>query len=555
MEGRSITTSALGLLAVAALTLGPEVDAQQREMTTADRLAILYSPQLNFTREGEPLIHVGVVAGADSVEIGSDDMVRALPLGDGGPDLTLDGARKIKISLKGGHPGQYRHWVIVERLPYGNPAAVEKAIDRWVGRGYLPRAHEVGGLFAVGGRRIDSRAVLIGIGGQKDEKFAQELTERVEREYGVEGTSHAELVDHPTGQLILSGGGLPATLTHRDVLWIGPTRRGQSFTVKANGTERRYAGSLVLTADREGKLRVINAVPTEVLVKGVVPSEVYTSAPMEALKAQAVAARGEVLSYLGARHLADPFSICSEVHCQSYKGLSREHARTNKAVDDTRGQVMVDGEPGADLRLVDARYSSSCGGHSEHNELVWGDAPLDYLRGHADIEGGLPRKFQSGISEANVAAWLDEPPRAWCNTSEFGGGRTYRWTRTVDRATVEKNLANYAPIGAVKDIEIQARGVSGRVTQMRFIGTRGQLTLDRELAIRRAFGGLRSSMFTVAVDRDAKGLPEQFRFHGGGFGHGVGMCQTGAMMMGKAGHGFREILGHYYHGARIEQLY
>ncbi len=545
--------AAAGALVIALAALGARVDAQQREVTTADRLAILYSPQLNFTRDGEPLIHVGVVVGADSVEVSSDDQVRALPLGDGGPDLTLDGDRKLKITLHGGESGVYRHWVVVERMPYGDPRAVEKAIDRWVARGYLPRAHEVGGLFAVGGRQIDSRAVLIGIGGQKERRFAAELADRVERKYGVETESHDELVEHPKGRITLTGGGMPGTLAHRDVLWVGPTRKGQSFTVRAHGTERRYAGSLVFTADRTGKLRVINAVPAEVLVKGVVPSEVYTSAPMESLKAQAIAARGEVLSYLGARHMADPFSICSEVHCQSYKGLSREHARTSKAVDETRGMVMVEGPKGERLRLVDARYSSNCGGHSEHNELVWGDAPHPYLRGHADMAGGLPRAFQSGISESNVSDWVESRPAAWCNTSEYGGTKTYRWTRTVDRATVEKNLT--ASIGTVKDIQILARGVSGRVTQMRFIGTAGQVTLDRELAIRRAFGGLRSSMFTVVVDRDAKGLPSQFRFQGGGFGHGVGMCQTGAMMMGKAGRKYPDILTHYYQGARIERLY
>lgn len=555
MEGRRFRITALGLMAVVALGLGPRVDAQSREMTTGDRLAMLYSPQLNFTRDGEPLIHVGVVTGAESVEISSDAMIRALPLGDGGPEMTLDGSKRLKVSLRGGDAGVYRHWVIVEHMPYGDSRAVEKAIDKWVNRGYLPRAHEVGGLFAVGGRQIDSRSVLIGIGGQKNQKFAAELAERVERKFGVDPEFHSELVEHPKGQLVLTGGGMPGTLTHRDVLWVGPTRKGQAFTVKSAAGERKYAGSLVFTADRTGKLRVVNAVPAEVLVKGVVPSEVYTSAPMESLKAQAIAARGEVLSYLGVRHLADPFSICSEVHCQSYKGLSREHPRTNKAVDETRGQVMVDGPVGAQLRLVDARYSSNCGGHSEHNEHVWGDRPHAYLRGHADHQSGLPRQFKAGITSANVSQWVASKPPAWCNTTEYGGSKTFRWSRTVDRATLEKNLSRYGTVGSVKDVEILARGVSGRVTEMRFIGTAGEVTLDRELAIRRAFGGLRSSMFTVNVVRDAKGLPSQFRFQGGGFGHGVGMCQTGAMMMGKAGHKDDEILRHYYQGARIEQLY
>jgi SpoIID/LytB domain protein len=345
-------------------------------------------------------------------------------------------------------------------------------------------------------------------------------------------------------------------LTHRDVLWVGPSQPGQEFTVRSGKRKSRYAGGLVFTADRQGHLQVINTVPAETLVKGVVPSEVYTSAPMESLKAQAVAARGEVLSYLGARHLADPFKLCSEVHCQSYKGLGVENARTNQAVDATRGEVMFESSSLADeWRIVDARYSSSSGGHTENNDNVWGDEPKPYLRGRPDAKKGMPARFRGGINESNIEDWLNSDHGAWANTTRYGGKNTWRWDKAVEMSQVQAWFDRHYGIGRVKDFEILERGVSGRILKMKFIGTSGSATLERELAVRRAFGGLRSSMFVMKVERDKRGFPLRLRFRGGGFGHGVGMCQTGAMMMGEAGRSHAEILKYYYRGVELRRLY
>ena len=530
-----------------------ELDAGQREITTADRLAILYTPQFNFTREGEPLIHVGVLKGVDSVEFSSDAAVRVLPLGDGGPELSVGPKKTLKMSVSKGRPGRYRHWVVVERVAYGDSGALEKAIERWVGRGYLPTSHEVGGLFAVGGRRFDSRVALVGVGGFKKRADARELSERLSMRFGIETEQHTELLEHASATLTLKGMG--SSLIHKDVVWVGPTKVGQIFKLQTGNGERRFKGGMVFTADRNGHLAVVNSVPAEVLVKGVVPSEVYTSAPMEALKAQAVAARGTMLSYLGVRHLADPFKLCSDVHCQVYSGISKENPRTNKAVEATRGQVMFESKSlGGDWRIVDARYSSSCGGHSEHNDLVWGGVAHPYLRGGPDM-ARLPKAFAGGITDRNIRRWLKKDISAWCNTKKFGGKRTFRWERSVGVEEVEANIAKRKRIGRLRDIRILKRGVSGRVIQMELVGDSGALELDRELAIRRVFGGLRSSMFALTIVRDDSGLPARFDFVGGGFGHGAGMCQTGATMMADAGRDHDEILHHYYKGIALKALY
>lgn len=543
---------------VAALCIGAPLTlgAGPRETNTADRLAMLYAPQFNFTRSGEPLVHLGVLDGVGEAELGADGALRVVAPGSTSPQVLLDGRKPFSVRIEKGLPGQYRHWVVVQRLPYGQPRAVEDAIDAWADRGYLATPHEVGGLFAVGGRRFDSRIVLLGVGGYDGRDEAQELAERLESYFGIETEMHTELLRHASGSLILEGGGLKAPLTQQDVLWLSPEDPESTWTLKTPKGKQRFAGSMVFTADRTGKLAVINAVPVETVVKGVVPSEVYTSAPMEALKAQAVAARGYVLGALGVRHLADPYLLCSQVHCQAYSGLSHEHPRTNRAVEETRGVVMFESSSlQGDWRIVDARYSSSCGGHTEHNELVWGGEPEDYLRGHMDLRGKTPRAFAGGITDANVERWINGDVEAWCNTANFGGKNTFRWDRTAEIAEVQKNLDARRRIGRLKDVQILRRGVSGRIIEMRFVGEHGDFVLDRELAIRRVFGGLRSSMFLMEIDRDAQGFPRRFRFKGGGFGHGAGMCQTGAMVMGSKEHTYDQILHHYYQSMDLKKLY
>ena len=538
------------LVAVAALIATPAA-TEPGKPSTADRMAMFYAPQFNFTRDGEPLIHVGVLNGVADAEFSSRDPIRVLPLGDGGPEMSLPGGRAYTVRLRDGRPGDYRHWVVVQRFRYGHDDLIQTTIDAWVERGYLPRTIEIGGLFAVGGRRFDSRAVLIALGGFEDRGAASALAARLERRFGIEPEFHRELLAYPGGRLDLGDRGNPSRVTHQDVLWVAPTKEGQTFRLQTHQGERTYAGSVVFTVHRDGSLSVVNVAPVETILKGVVPSEVYTSAPMESLKAQAVAARGTLISALGTRHLADPYLLCSEVHCQAYSGLTREHPRTSRAVEETRGELMFAREPWEDRwHIVDARYSANCGGHSEHNDNVWGGDPHSYLRGHADTHSEDER-FKGGVTRDNVKAWVNHRPDAWCNTRRYGGKRSFRWEKTVEPETLqswvdERNSA----VGRVQAVNILERGVSGRVTRMAVKGAGDTLILDRELTIRRAFGGLRSSMFVMTTDAQGR-----FHFQGGGFGHGVGMCQTGAMMMAHAGHDHRKILTHYYTGAHIEKLY
>jgi SpoIID/LytB domain protein len=302
-----------------------------------------------------------------------------------------------------------------------------------------------------------------------------------------------------------------------------------------------------VTIDRKGGLAVVNAVPEDRLLAGLVPAEIFPSAPDEALKAQAVAARNELIAKVGTRHSGEPFRLCAETHCQVYAGASRETPRTTAAVQATRGQVLFasDGKT-----LVDAFYSANCGGHTEHNENVWSDqAPLTSLRGHRDTTARPGDAFAAGITDALLERFLVEPPAAYCGDAhQQGGPDRFRWSVTRSAAELERLLAGLR-LGRLLAIDVLERGVSGRARAVRLTGSARTELVRGELHIRKTFGNLRSSMFLVKLEGGAA------TFRGGGFGHGVGLCQTGSIGMAETGKSYLDILRHYYQGSVVRKLW
>jgi SpoIID/LytB domain protein len=268
---------------------------------------------------------------------------------------------------------------------------------------------------------------------------------------------------------------------------------------------------------------------------------------MEALKAQAIAARGQLVAKVGTRHLADPFLLCADQHCQVYAGQHREHPRTTSAVEQTAGKVAL---RAGGTQLVDTVYSANCGGHSEDNDAVWPSRPDPQLRARPDPLVGA--EFRRGIDAENIEAWLTTAPRSFSRPPGPDERGVYRWEATVDPAVFAKDARFGARIGPLRHFEVLRRGRSGRALAVRAIGERGSVELEGELNIRRALGGLKSSMFVVATQRDRYG---RFVLRGGGHGHGVGLCQHGAMGMAKSGHLHEQILSHYYSGCELAKLW
>jgi len=309
--------------------------------------------------------------------------------------------------------------------------------------------------------------------------------------------------------------------------------------------DRSYKGRLFVTLDTRGALAAVHGVPLEELLRGIVPSEMPGSAPAEALKAQAVTARSNVMAQVGRRHLDDPFMFCAEVHCQAYRGDGARTVRTDEAVEATRGEALFSVD---DRRLVDGVYSAMCGGFGEDNDAVWGDAPSPQLRGRPDLPPEEAARWSEGLArEPALRAFLAAAPGAYCRLPA-GRRDRFRWERRLDPPRL-KELGEALGVGRIGALRVTSRGVSGRARTVRIEGERGTVEIGPELRIRKALGDLPSAMFVV--DRDGQSLV----LHGGGWGHGVGLCQWGAVGRAMSGQGYQEILRAYFSGAEVAKVY
>lgn len=274
---------------------------------------------------------------------------------------------------------------------------------------------------------------------------------------------------------------------------------------------RRYRGTLELR-HRGAGLTAVNIVPVDDYLLSVVPEEMPTDWPAEALKAQSVAARSFALKSRG-RHAAEGYDLCTTAHCQLYKGIASEKTASTAAVRATRGEVLTyGGQP------IEALFHTDSGGMTESSEDVWGSR-VPYLRAVRDTPLG-----------------------------------TMPWTKTVSTADLEKKLAAKGHnIGRLRAIELSPlaigraakdRTASGRVKTMTVMGTKGTATLSGNAW--RSLLGLKSTLFSAKLTKDS------VTFTGFGAGHGLGISQWGAERLAETGKSYADILHHYYTGVTLQ---
>ncbi|HEX4462921.1 MAG TPA: SpoIID/LytB domain-containing protein, partial [Polyangia bacterium] len=293
--------------------------ARGDELSGADKLRVVYSSQFSWTRDGLPIVTVRVMEHRPEVTISGAGM-RLLPDGEGGAEVR--GGGKWTVRVLDGKPGKTRWWVVAASFAPAQSTAMQAELGRWRAKGKTPRTFEVGSLFAVKGQVLDSRRVLVAVDSFDDEAAAQRAAT------AIGGSVHPDLVERPRGTVeAVDERGV--VVRNDAILWLSPGPSGLLDLADVDngrgGKEaRRYFGKLYVTVDNSGQLAVVNAVPEDKLLAGLVPAEMSASSPPEALKAQAVAARNELLAKIGTRHLTDPYRLCSTVHCQVYAGAGHE---------------------------------------------------------------------------------------------------------------------------------------------------------------------------------------------------------------------------------------
>ena len=510
------------------------------------QLRELYEARLRFVG-GVPALSIGIGQGLAKAEIRAERPLRIFFDEGGLPKVVfVDGPAQL-TSLRAA--GRRRWWVRAATVQPGEePEALAKA-QRW------KRAHrwvDAGVLVALRGNVLDTRESRLWLGGGDREK-AEALRQAI---FAAEGRAPAleSDLDEPVSKVRISDAN-GRTLHEAEGAVCVTTAQGTDLEWVGRG---RYGGHFYAASDPDGRLSLITAVSAERLLSGLVPAEMFASAPVEALKAQAVTARGAIFAKLGLRHFDVPFHLCGEQHCQVYRGVEREDRRTDAAIAATRGLLAVRPRASveAPLQLVPSVYSSTCGGFTENNDVVWDQAPKPSLRARLDGDPADPllRAFAGGLDEDNIRAFLEsEPPTYDARSSVVQAGK-YRWRRRFEAEALDQLVAELG-VGQVERLEILGRGPGGRVSGVRIHGRKRTSDVLRELPVRRRFGGLHSGMFVLDHERDAAGRLLAVEFVGGGWGHGSGMCQVGAIGRAEKGQSFQEILAHYYSGAVVEQLY
>lgn len=317
--------------------------------------------------------------------------------------------------------------------------------------------------------------------------------------------------------------------------------------------DRTYEGQLEIKVNENHKLDVIISLPLEKYLCGVVPYEIGSDAPIEALKSQVIAARSETVEALITRkYSGDGFDLCADVECQVFAGNNKRTEITDKAVYETRGLCLF-----YDNNVIGAYYASNCGGISENVENVWPERsdPVPYWSSHFDSDSTL--EFDP---TNNPKEWIESNPDVYCNPKfhpelPSWSQNNFRWKVEISNNELKQNLNKIKPIGNLKEILVLERGKSGRIIKAKFLGSIDSLILNSELDIRKIkHPPFRSSCFVYEKYSNSEGA-EFYRFNGAGWGHGVGMCQSGAVARAYSGQTFYQILNHYFPETKIKRVY
>lgn len=379
-----------------------------------------------------------------------------------------------------------------------------------------------------------------------------------------------------------------------------------------------FSGTLRLIQNGD-KVCAVNELPVEKYLESVISSEMSATSSLELLKAHAVISRSWLLAQMEKRKGEQPtdevkaqeksaaaemvededrivkwydredhtlFDVCADDHCQRYQGITKETSpHVAEAIRLTRGEILT-----SDGEICDARFSKCCGGVTEEFQYCWENSPKTYLKAVTDTAEMVKSQEDKSNNnnnnnnnssdalvpdltvEAAAERWIRSTPPAFCNTkdrevlsqvlNDYDQETTdfYRWTveYTQEELAELTQRKTSRKLGRIRDLVPLQRGKSGRICLLKIIGENHDLIIGKELEIRRTLSNshLYSSAFVVdKVGKDADGFPKSFTLHGAGWGHGVGLCQIGAAMMGAKGYDYDRILAHYYPGASLTKLY
>ena len=329
----------------------------------------------------------------------------------------------------------------------------------------------------------------------------------------------------------------------------------------------------IILKPHENHLLLINELPIEQYLACVATSEMGAACPPALIEAQTITARSWMLANVEQKHIELGMDVCNDDCCQRYQGTTFLTEQSLRGALNTFGQVLTYND-----KICDARYSKSCGGVMESFDTIWGGEPLDYLQVKADSLSE-PAEWQKPLSdEKNLEKWINSSPETFCSQAvvpeedlpKYLGsvdekGKYFRWQENVSQEEMTANINRHQNIDAVaiKRIEVKKRDGSGRANflTVHYLDQKKEshsIDIKSDFQIRQSLHPkfLYSSAFIINAEAAGKdGIPAQFVLQGAGWGHGVGLCQTGALGMSLKGFSVEEILSHYFPGSQLKKIY
>lgn len=353
--------------------------------------------------------------------------------------------------------------------------------------------------------------------------------------------------------------------------------------------DQTFDGTLKLIVEN-GKVTAINLIGIEDYLLSVISSEMSATASMNLLKAHAVISRSWLIAQIEKNKeikanskeysaCADTdnelikwydredhinFDVCADDHCQRYQGVARQTTDTiRQVIDQTWGEVLK-----YDGKICDARFSKCCGGVMEEFQYCWENIKYPYLAKRADTPD--ENNFPDLTVEENARKWILSEPEAFCNTKDakvlsqvlnsYDQETThfYRWQVDYDQKELSELILKRSGVdyGEIIDLVPVARGTSGRLWKLKIVGTKKTKIIGKELEIRKTLSTSHLYSSAFVVEKSGEGtVPSHFTIKGAGWGHGAGLCQIGAAVMGAKGYTYERILAHYFPGSEISKEY
>jgi len=489
--------------------------------------------------------------------------------------------RSLSLKITGiskSKPAVIKYYAVLKTLPYSHIHRDDKKIEAHETIGGLNKNFGPLSFFtygcvlspARGGADIDVRTLFCAAGPFADEKECREFCDRMRALHKIPAFLHCvrekkpecffnaaiEYIDLKNKDDKSLSGGAPLKSIKLNGIKELRVSAAAEILIKNmefgrgdrwhNFKDARYIGAIKVSGDNHGLLQIINEISFDELLKVVVPSEIEADSAHQAVCAQAVAARSEVLAKFKTRHTDADYDFCASTHCQAYGGINNKRTSTDRAVDETSGMIMF-----SNGHIVDTVYHANCGGLTEDSNKIW-SAPFDAALVKIN-DSTLETVFNFSTDENGLKNFILNPPPSYCSVKgACNNPDKYRWKREFSASEIDDMIKKQYDIGEIKKIKVSERGASGRAIALQLTGARKTVTVYKELPIRKLFGMLRSSLFIIeTIPGGPKDAETRFIFKGAGWGHGVGMCQDGAKGMAITGKDFKQILLHYYSKSKI----